>query len=32
LYKDKNTGAELEMVSDEPLNEYLVENYKNYGA
>jgi peptide chain release factor subunit 1 len=32
LYKDKRTGVELEMVSDEPLNEWLVEHYKDYGT
>lgn len=32
LYKEKKTGDELEMVSDEPLNEWLVENYMKFGA
>lgn len=32
LYKDRRTGEELEMVSDEPLNEWLVENYMKFGA
>lgn len=29
---DKKTGAELEMVEETPLLEWLAENYKNYGA
>lgn len=32
LYKDRRSGEELEMVSDEPLNEWLVENYMKFGA
>jgi peptide chain release factor subunit 1 len=32
LYKDKRTGEELEMISDEPLNEWLVENYMKFGT
>lgn len=29
---DKNTGTEMEMVSEQPLLEWLAENYKNFGA
>lgn len=29
---DKVTGAEMEIVKEEPFLEWLAENYKNYGA
>ncbi|BAO39689.1 Eukaryotic peptide chain release factor subunit 1 [Kluyveromyces marxianus] len=29
---DKTTGAEMDLVSEQPLIEWLAENYKNYGA
>jgi peptide chain release factor subunit 1 len=29
---DKETGAEMDLVSEQPLLEWLAENYKNYGA
>ncbi|ODV62104.1 translation termination factor eRF1 [Ascoidea rubescens DSM 1968] len=29
---DKNTGQEMEAVSDQPLLEWLAEHYKEYGA
>ncbi|CAM9022958.1 hypothetical protein WICANDRAFT_36400 [Wickerhamomyces anomalus NRRL Y-366-8] len=29
---DKNTGTEMEMISEQPLLEWLAENYKNFGA
>lgn len=32
LYKDETTGIDLEVVDRMPLTEWLVNNYKNYGA
>ncbi|CDO93222.1 unnamed protein product [Kluyveromyces dobzhanskii CBS 2104] len=29
---DKTTGTEMDLVSEQPLIEWLAENYKNYGA
>ncbi|GME89218.1 hypothetical protein B5S28_g4428 [[Candida] boidinii] len=29
---DKDTGAEMEIISEQPFLEWLAENYKNYGA
>lgn len=29
---DKRTGAELEIISEQPLLEWLAENYKDFGA
>lgn len=29
---DKDTGVEMEVVSEQPLLEWLAENYKNFGA
>lgn len=29
---DKNTGQEMELVSEQPLLEWLAENYQNFGA
>ncbi|KAJ1955825.1 translation termination factor eRF1 [Dispira parvispora] len=31
-FKDKNTGAEMELVSSMPLLEWLAEKYKEFGA
>jgi len=31
-FRDKETGAELETVSREPLVEWMAENYKQYGC
>lgn len=30
--KDKRTGAELEIIEEQPLLEWLAENYKDFGA
>jgi peptide chain release factor subunit 1 len=32
LYKDKETGAENDAVDKQPLTEWLVNNYMNFGA
>jgi peptide chain release factor subunit 1 len=32
LYKDKDTGAENDVVSKESLSEWIVNNYMNFGA
>ena len=32
LYKDKESGAENELVDKRPLTEWIVENYMNFGA
>jgi peptide chain release factor subunit 1 len=32
LYKDKETGAENEAVDKQPLTEWIVNNYMNFGA
>jgi peptide chain release factor subunit 1 len=32
IYKDKETGAENEVVDKQPLTEWLVNNYMNFGA
>lgn len=29
VFRDKETGAELEVVNKQPLLEWLAENYKN---
>ena len=31
LFKDQETGVDLDVVEKVPLLEWLVENYKNYG-
>ncbi|KAJ1658247.1 translation termination factor eRF1 [Dispira simplex] len=31
-FKDKNTGAEMELISSMPLLEWLAEKYKEFGA
>jgi peptide chain release factor subunit 1 len=32
LYKDKETGAELEVIERQPLLEWLANNYKKFGC
>ena len=32
LFKDQETGVELDVVEKVPVLEWLVENYKNFGA